>query len=326
MKKYLLILKHIIDIISISVKDGFEFVKFTELLHIKEDEINRIQFELTVGVHSLEKGLSFRNKKKGFGEAKAMKQLATLLNYLKKGYPYNNYAVLETIAIIKAYLTYKQSVGETNSKIEQLYQQCLHFIANISDNYCDAGVDIIKKEVLTCQNKEAIQSLFKNTRSIRNYDKSIAVTEDEIKSAISLSRMAPSACNRQPVKVYYTMDFKKNEEISKLVPGNRGFENEIPNFLVVTSAKNFFDLFEYNQWFVNGGIFLSYLRLALHTVNIGSCIFQWALRSDEKALRTLCTIPENEAIIAIVGIGHYAEESYCIKAQRKSVDEYISKF
>ena len=181
MKKYLLILKHIIDIISISVKDGFEFVKFTELLHIKEDEINRIQFELTVGVHSLEKGLSFRNKKKGFGEAKAIKQLTTLLNYLKKGYPHNNYAVLETIAIIKAYLTYKQSVGETNSKIEQLYQQCLHYIANISDNYCDAGVDVIKKEVLICQNKEAIQSLFKNTRSIRNYDKSIAVTEDEIK-------------------------------------------------------------------------------------------------------------------------------------------------
>lgn len=326
MKKYLLILKHIIDIISISVKDGFEFVKFTELLHIKEDEINRIQFELTVGVHSLEKGLSFRNKKKGFGEAKAMKQLATLLNYLKKGYPYNNYAVLETLSIIKAYLAYKQSVDEVNSRIEQLYQQCLHYTSNISENYCTAGVDIIKKEKLTCQNKEAIQSLFENTRSIRNYDKSIAVTEDEIKSAISLSRMAPSACNRQPVKVYYTMDQKKNEEISKLVPGNRGFENEIPNFLIVTSAMNYFGLFEYNQWFINGGIFLGYLRLALHTVNLGSCIFQWALRSNEKAMRTLCAIPENEVIIAIVGIGHYANESYCIKAQRKSLDEYISKF
>ncbi len=234
--------------------------------------------------------------------------------------------MFETIAIVKAYLTYKQSVGETNCIIEQLYQQCLHYIANISNNYCVAGVDNIKKEVLTCQNKEAIQSLFENTRSIRNYDKSIAVTEDEIKSAISLSRMAPSACNRQPVKVYYTMDPIKNVGISKLIPGNRGFENEIPNFLVVTSAKNFFGLFEYNQWFVNGGIFLGYLRLALQTVNLGSCIFQWSLRSDEKSLRTLCGIPENEAIVAIVGIGHYANESYCIKAQRKSVDEYISKF
>lgn len=64
MKKYLLIIKHLIDIIYLSVKDGFKFIKFTELLNIKEDEINRIQFELTVGVHSLEKGLSYRNKKK----------------------------------------------------------------------------------------------------------------------------------------------------------------------------------------------------------------------------------------------------------------------
>ncbi len=82
MRKYLLILKHLIDIIRISIKDGFEFIKFTELLYTKEDKINRLQFELTVGVHSLEKGLSYRNKKKGFGEAKAIKQLSTLLNYI----------------------------------------------------------------------------------------------------------------------------------------------------------------------------------------------------------------------------------------------------
>lgn len=326
MKNYMLAFKHLIDIVCISFKDGLNFIKQTELLRSRNDEINRIQFELTVGVHSLEKGLSYKNKKKGFGESKAIQQLNSLLHYLKKGYPCNNYAVFETIAIIKAYLAYKNSVGEANNEIEQLFQQSLTYLDDDVKNYCLAGVDIIKKEKLVCQNQGDIRSLFLNTRSIRNYDKSIPITEDEIRSAISLSRMAPSACNRQPVKVYYTMDVDKNKQISKIVPGNRGFEDEIPQFLVVTAAKNFFGLFEYNQWFVNGGIFLAYLRLALHTVNLGSCIFQWAIRSDEKALRKLCNIPQNEAIVAVVGIGHYAEESYCIKAQRKSVDEYISKF
>ena len=326
MKRYLLVIKHIINIIYISIKDGINFIILTELPRCTVDKIKRLQFELTVGVHSLEKGLSYQQKKKGFGEAKAINQLTILLNYLEQGYPCNNYAVLETIAIVKAYLAYKQSVGENNEKIEQLFRQCLHYINNVSDNYCFAGVDVIKKEDLICYDDKSVHLLFQNTRSIRNYDKSIKVTEDEIKSAISLSRMAPSACNRQPIKVYYTMDSYKNNEISKLVPGNRGFENEIPNFLVVTSAKNYFGLFEYNQWYVNGGIFLGYLRLALHAVNLGSCIFQWSLRSDERSLRSLCNIPENEAIIAIVGLGHYANESYCIKAQRKSVDEYISKF
>ena len=122
------------------------------------------------------------------------------------------------------------------------------------------------------------------------------------------------------------MEQDKNKIISKIIPGNTGFENEIQNFLVVTSTKNYFSLHEYNQWYVNGGIFLGYLRLALHILNLGSCIFQWALYADEKQLRKLCSIPHNEAIIAIIGIGHYANESYCIKAQRKSTEEYISKF
>ena len=120
------------------------------------------------------------------------------------------------------------------------------------------------------------------------------------------------------------MDDEKNKAVSRIVPGNTGFEDEIPNFLIITSAKNYFGVFEYNQWYVNGGIFLGYLRLALHIVNLGSCIFQWGLRADEKSLRQLCHIPKSEAIVAIVGIGHYAEQSFCIKAQRKSVEEYIS--
>ena len=141
-----------------------------------------------------------------------------------------------------------------------------------------------------------------------------------------MSKLATSPCNRQPVKLYYSMDHDKNKIISKIIPGNIGFENEIRNFLIVTSSKNYFSLQEYNQWYVNGGIFLGYLRLALHILNLGSCIFQWALYADEKQLRAICTIPQSEVIIAIIGIGHYANESYCIKAQRKSTEEYISKF
>ena len=141
-----------------------------------------------------------------------------------------------------------------------------------------------------------------------------------------MARMAPSACNRQPVKVYYSLNEKKNKQISNLVPGNNGFNNAIPYFMIVTSSKSYFGLFEYNQWYVNGGIFLGYLRLAFHSHNLGSCIFQWGLRAPEKELRELCQIPYCESIVAIVGFGYYAAETTVIQAQRKSIQEYISKF
>ncbi len=325
MKKLLLFIKHIIDIISITMREGVEFVKITEIGDVN-DKIARRQFELTVGIHSLEKGLSYKQKKRGFGEAKAIKQLRTLLDYLRNGYSQKCYAVLETIAIMEEYLRYKESVGEINAEIKALFAECKTLLNEVCDNYCSAGVDAVEKEAFMVKDQEVVDSLFKNTRSIRNFNKDKRVTEQEILSAIEIAKTAPSACNRQPSKVYYSMDESKNKEISKLVPGNRGFEDEIPNFLVVTSAKNYFGLFEYNQWYVNGGIFLGYLRLALRTVGLGHCIFQWGLQADEKALRNLCNIPHSEAIIAIVGVGHYADVSNCIKAQRKSTSEYISKF
>lgn len=325
MKNILLFIKHIVNIVYVSIRDGVEFVEITENGKL-DDKITRCQFELTVGVHSLEKGLSYKTKKEGFGESKAMKLLKILHDYLRNGYPQNCYAVLETIAIVEEYLRYKDSIGKNNSEIKALFGECKSLLHDVSDNYCSAGVDAIKKGKFIIKDQEAIGTLFKSTRSIRHFNKAEQVSEQEILSAVEIAKTAPSACNRQPSKVYYTMDENKNKKISKLVPGNRGFEDEIPNFLVVTSAKNYFGLFEYNQWYVNGGIFLGYLRLALRAVGLGHCIFQWSLQADEKALRNLCNIPRGEAIIAIVGIGHYADVSSCIKAQRKSTSEYIHKF
>ena len=329
MLRFLLIIKHFANVIFLSIKDGANYIVYTEVLPSKLNKVERLQFQLTVGIHSLEKGLSYINKKKNFGEVKATKQLKTLQNYLRKGYPSNVYAVLETIAIMKTYIEYKNNVGESVPEIEALYDDCEKMINNSSPaiiNYCSAGVDILSKKDLVCLDAKTCISFMEQTRSVRNFDNTQNVKEDEIISAISIARLAPSACNRQPIKIYYSMDVEKNITISRIVPGNKGFENQIPNYLVVTASKNYFGLFEYNQWYVNGGVFLSYLRLALHSVNLGHCIFQWATSANEKDLRSLCKIPKNEAIIAIVGIGHYAEKTYCIKAQRKSVIEYISKF
>lgn len=64
MKKILLFIKHIINIVSFSIRDGVEFVKITEMGGV-DDKITRRQFELTVGIHSLEKGVVIQDKKRG---------------------------------------------------------------------------------------------------------------------------------------------------------------------------------------------------------------------------------------------------------------------
>ena len=324
LKDRLIAIKHFWNIVQISIENGYSFIKSTEMPRSKHDTIERKQFELIVSIHSLEKGLSFKDKRKGFGEEKATKIIAMLKDYIDNDYPTDCFAVYETIAVLESYFLKKREQGESLPVLEDILSLCKSKI--VGDNYCVGGTTLLRFEGFKSDDIQSINHLFSTARSIRNYDAAKHVTESDILHVIEMARMAPSACNRQPVKVYYSLNEKKNKQISNLAPGNNGFNNAIPYFMIVTSSKSYFGLFEYNQWYVTGGIFLGYLRLAFHSHNLGSCIFQWGLRAPEKELRELCQIPYCESIVAIVGFGYYAAETTVIQAQRKSIQEYISKF
>ena len=78
------------------------------------------------------------------------------------------------------------------------------------------------------------QEFFKSRHSIRQFSKE-PVTEEEINKAVSLAMHAPSACNRQSVKVYFYKDEATNKGLGNLIAGNTGFENETSRYIVITS-------------------------------------------------------------------------------------------
>ncbi len=142
-----------------------------------------------------------------------------------------------------------------------------------------------------------------------------------------LANHAPSACNRQPVKVYITNELSMVDKVSSLIPGNIGFEDEVPNWVIVTVDRRMFGTNEVLQWYVNGGIYLSYLVEAMHAYHIGSCIFQIPLtHPNSQKLYKLISIPKNEAIIAGVGFGYAKSKNKFLSATRRPVDEVCNKF
>lgn len=81
------------------------------------------------------------------------------------------------------------------------------------------------------------------------------------------------------------------------------------------------------QWYVNGGIFLSHFVQALHSYEIGSCIFQIPVISQQlNSLRKIAHIPDNEAVIGAVGYGYPKETVKRICADRKPVREASVQF
>lgn len=62
-----------------------------------------------------------------------------------------------------------------------------------------------------------------------------------------------------------------NDALGELIAGNTGFQQEVPNYLVVTAdVSAFYDTFERNQVYVEAGLFSMALVEALHYYGIGS--------------------------------------------------------
>ena len=168
-----------------------------------------------------------------------------------------------------------------------------------------------------------VQSFFETRHSIRMYQK-VPLNQSDIQKAVEIANMSPSACNRQPNKVYFTSECETVKQIDDLITGSSGFKGETPNYIIVTTDRACFMKEEQYQWYINGGIYLSYLTLALHSLGIGNCIMQWkAFYRTENKLKELLGISSHEAIIAVVGCGYYQGDTKCIYAQRKAVSDTL---
>lgn len=284
--------------------------------HTDKNE-ERCDYVLAVAAHTIEKGLGCKEKKKEFGVEKAERLCGLLEDYIAKDFNQNKFGFKEAYTVLEAYIDYKNKNNEKIGEIRNRYENIKNQLKVDDMNY-RAGGEQVKSDEIKCYNKNEIESFLANSHSIRNY-KNEPIKESDIKEAIRIAGYAPSACNRQPNKVYYSMDEKDITEIDKIVPGNSTIKGETPNYLILTTKKTHFGMYEYNQWYVNGGIFASYLRIALHMQNIGNCIYQWPIDGDSEAIRKIYNIPETEEIICIFGIGYYDETSFLIKAQREKL-------
>lgn len=159
--------------------------------------------------------------------------------------------------------------------------------------------------------------------SIRDF-KDQLVDKKLIEKAVEMANHAPSACNRQPIRVYCTGSMEEAAHVDSLITGTTGFKDTIRNFAVVTSDRAYFAGIEEFQWYVNGGIYLSFLVMAFHSLGIGSIVMQWfAFYKWQNELKEYMGIGKTEAIVAVVGFGYPSDDVKCICAQRRKAEDTL---
>lgn len=270
---------------------------------------------MRVRCHILEKGLTMPNTRFGFGQSR----IIGILDVLKNSRQYENEEEYRySIGLLKEYL----DIHDRNHKeLPTSFRKSIEELTNSFPDIKPLKQIETTSEAYFSKVNDSFPIFAKSRRTVRYFEK--AAPYEDVMEAVQLAGYAPSACNRQSVKCHY-FEGNKVKEILEVQTGNNGFGHLVPQLIVLTSDASMVGAKEYNDSFTNAGIFAMNLSYALYYKKIASCILNWSVLSKEdKKLRKISNIPNNETIILIIVLGKTPEKFKIAVSKRQPLDEYL---
>jgi nitroreductase len=251
--------------------------------------------------HSIEKGLTMPEFRKGFGQEKLIKLINDLISF-SLAYDKNNNQVLHGVGVVYEYEeTHRRLNFELPDEIKGLIHKLKKYYSEV---FINRQIDSTKEEYFSDSNSN-FEKFSLSRASVRNFTNEDVDIED-LKSAIRIAQSAPSACNRQSTRIYVYTDQEQIKEILKIQGGNRGFGHLTNKLIVITSTLNVWGFVaERYQSYVDGGIFAMNLLHSLHYKKIAACILNCSVSpKKDKSLRNICKIKQSENFIAMISCGN----------------------
>lgn len=301
------------------LKDIFYFwkltVKYNASTHTDND-MEKMQYTLLRENHTIEKGLSLRTPKKGFGQQKVLNLISRLNVYADKYGTIDMAFLYYPLGVIKHYIKYTKSNGIDIPQIEYEYDQLVAKSGLPSIEEQGGIFHITKNEIRNSCNKD-FHSLLNSRHSVRYFSTEI-VKKEIIENALKLAQKTPSACNRQG---WHTHVFQGQDSIDliKWQGGSRGFENEIRTSILVTANLKAFLYYEIHQAYVDGGLYAMNLINALHSLGLGTIPLSCGFTHYKLKHLADYGIPENEVPIVIIGVGNLMDEFNIAISKRKDI-------
>lgn len=254
-------------------------------------------------VHAIEKGLSIANPRLGFGYDKIKKIYSLVMQHIEAEEKEAD-CVLMARDVFGEYCDFhekKDYHSEKLDEIKQLYSDLCNKVG-VSEKKYGGTIVITPKETLP--SREQLDLFFSTRHSVREFEGG-PVDDNLLKHAIELAQCAPSACNRQAVRVYAIDSKKYMEDMETDLTGIGGFAEDVDKFLLICGKESAYEANEYKQFIVSAAMFAGYLTMSLHGLGIGACVVQRSLRHTAQ-WENFCktnNISEDEQVVCMIGVG-----------------------
>lgn len=262
-----------------------------------------LRLRIIVESHVIEKGLSHNDYRPGFGKQNVIQLCEHLLRYVK----YDNiddFAFYNAVSLIVQYHVRNKEYGFDDCNYIPI-EQIENWYKNLRKNDCKCGVKSINISKVKQKVKEFDFETFEHMRSsVRIFDLPCkSIDEKLLEEVINIAKFAPSACNRQAVRVRFVNEKSIYSEIEKLQRGSKGFLINCSVVSVITADLSLYETREFKLPIFDAGLFTMNLCYALETKGIFSCILNgYFSEKDDNKLRNLVKIGKTEEIVSIVAI------------------------
>ena len=274
---------------------------------------------LMVTSHVLEKGITMPGRRNGFGYERVREIIEMNTSAIKK-YTENHIEIQASLKDLEQYLQmHKQANYELPKDISQGIEKLLKYKKTNTIECFESTPDELFK-------KTNDFSEFAHSRHTVRWYSDEKVDKDSLIKAIELAQTAPSACNRQSVKVHVIDSADKKAEVLKLQNGNRGFGDKADKILLITSDMKCWNYKHRFMAYIDGGIFTQNLLYALHYYKICACTLNAGMTIEKrKKLQEVVGLTSSEIPIVFITIGKAPEHFMVAGSQRLNVED-IYKF
>lgn len=266
--------------------------------------------------HSVEKGITMPNRRYGFGYG-VVRLLISLCNEYQTKYGTEKDAFQIALDDLREYLQiHKEASFELPKDIEGGITKLMTFKTGVNVD-CKS---VTKEEFFAYTDFAS----FAHSRHTCRWFSDEEISDETIRSVIELANTAPSACNRQSVRVKCVSGDKKNE-ILGMQNGNRGFGDHINKLLVVTFLQPSWEYDIQSAGYLDAGIYTMNILYALHYHQLCACTLNAHLEvKNISKVQQILNLSPLEVPTVFIGIGKPLEKMMIAKSERIGIDNVLS--